>query len=136
MWHLHYIHLPWCLLWSYWCKIDQFWRSLSLKFPVKSADFPTNLPLKIPWNLPFFSKNHAKSADSPQILTFSLWKSCEILLFFCEISEALHWETERGLIRFHSDLPSANNFGCEVNDPGNSIMEIIHAMENKINAHR
>ena len=30
------------------------WRSFSLKFPVKSADFPKNLPLKILRNLTFF----------------------------------------------------------------------------------
>ena len=47
--------------------------------PAKSADFSANFdffPAKIPWNQPIF----------PRICP---WKSHEILLFFCEISEAL-----------------------------------------------
>ena len=65
--------------WSYRRKIDRFWRnspknsneigcfslivsrrSLPSKFPVKSADFPANLPLKIPRNLTFFSATYQK----------------------------------------------------------------------------
>ena len=33
------------------------WRSFPPKFPVKSADFSKNLPLKIPRNFPFFPRN-------------------------------------------------------------------------------
>ena len=36
------------------------WRSFPPKFPVKSADFPKNLPLKILRKLTFFRKNPAK----------------------------------------------------------------------------
>ena len=36
------------------------WRSFPLKFPVKSADFSANLPLKIPRNFAFFSAKYQK----------------------------------------------------------------------------
>ena len=39
------------------------WRSFPPKFPVKSADFPKNLPPKILRKLTFFRKNPAKWAD-------------------------------------------------------------------------
>ena len=41
------------------------WRSFPPKFPVKSADFSKNLPLKILRKLTFFRENPAKSADFP-----------------------------------------------------------------------
>ena len=50
-----------------------------LKFPVKSADFSKNLPLKILRNLTFFRNNPAKSADFSVNLPL---KIREILLFF------------------------------------------------------
>ena len=39
------------------------WRSFPPKFPVKSADFPKNLPAKILRKLTFSRKNLPKSAD-------------------------------------------------------------------------
>ena len=36
------------------------WRSFPPKFPVKSADFSANLPLKIPPNFDFFSVKYQK----------------------------------------------------------------------------
>ena len=90
------------------------WRSFPLKFPMKSADLSKNLPLKILRNLTFFReigrffcefwlfscKNTRNRPIFQRILTFfprnrSIFpqicprKSHEILLFFCEISEAL-----------------------------------------------
>ena len=47
------------------------WRSFPPKFPVKSADFSKNLPLKILRNLTFFCENPAKSADFSANFDFS-----------------------------------------------------------------
>ena len=73
------------------------WRSFPPKFPVKSADFCKNLPLKILRKLTFFRENPAKSADFPANFFFfpakiprnrrifpriSPLKSREISLFF------------------------------------------------------
>ena len=83
------------------------WRIFPLKFPVKSADFSKNLPLKILQNLTFFAKIPRNwriflrtltflprnRPIFPRILTFfprnrlvfpriCPWKSREILLFF------------------------------------------------------
>ena len=55
------------------------WRSFPSKFPVKSADFPKNLPQKIFRNLTFFRQNPAKWLIFLQICP---WKSREILPFF------------------------------------------------------
>ena len=50
------------------------WRSFPTKFPVKSADFSKNLPLKILRNLTFFRENPAKSADFSANFDFFLQK--------------------------------------------------------------
>ena len=55
------------------------WRGFPPKFPVKSADFSKNLPLKILRNLTFFRDNPAKLADFSANLPL---KIREILLFF------------------------------------------------------
>ena len=47
------------------------WRSFPPKFPVKSADFPKNLPPKILRKLTFFRKNPAKWADFSAKFDFS-----------------------------------------------------------------
>ena len=44
------------------------------KFPMKSADFSKNLPLKILRNLTFFRENPAKSADFSANFDFFLQK--------------------------------------------------------------
>ena len=80
------------------------WRSFPPKFPVKSADFPKNLPPKILRKLTFFRKNPAKWADFsanfdfspakisrnrpivPRILTFFPRKCREIGRFFREFA--------------------------------------------------
>ena len=80
------------------------WRSFPPKFPVKSADFPKNLPPKILRKLTFFRKNLAKWADFsanfdfspakisrnrpivPRILTFFPRKCREIGRFFREFA--------------------------------------------------
>ena len=80
------------------------WRSFPPKFPVKSADFPKNLPLKILRKLTFFRKNPAKWANFsanfdfspakisrnrpivPRILTFFPRKCREIGRFFREFA--------------------------------------------------
>ena len=78
--------------WSYRRKIDRFqrnlptkkkknseigcfllivsWRSFPLKFPVKSADFSMNLPLKIHRNLTFSAKMPRNRPIFLRILTF------------------------------------------------------------------
>ena len=80
------------------------WRSFPPKFPVKSADFPKNLPPKILRKLTSFRKNPAKWADFsanfdfspakisrnrpivPRILTFFPRKCREIGRFFREFA--------------------------------------------------
>ena len=80
------------------------WRSFPPKFPVKSADFPKNLPPKILRTLTSFRKNPAKWADFstnfdfspakisrnrpivPRILTFFPRKCREIGRFFREFA--------------------------------------------------
>ena len=54
------------------------------KFPVKSADFSKNLPLKILRNLTFFRENPAKSADFSTNFDFFPAKIPEIGRFFRE----------------------------------------------------
>ena len=63
------------------------WRGFPPKFPVKSADFSKNLPLKIIRNLTFFRENPAKSADFSANLPLKIPRN--FALFFREISEAL-----------------------------------------------
>ena len=60
------------------------WRSFPSKFPVKSADFPKNLPQKILRNLTFFRQNPAKWLIFLRILTFLPRKSPEIGRLFRE----------------------------------------------------
>ena len=50
------------------------WRGFPPKFPVKSANFSKNLPLKILQNLTFFRENPAKSADFSANFDFFLQK--------------------------------------------------------------
>ena len=47
------------------------WRSFPPKFPVTSADFSKNFPLKILWNLTFFRWNPVKSAHFSAHFDFS-----------------------------------------------------------------
>ena len=56
------------------------------KFPVKSADFSKNLPLKILRNLTFFRENPAKSADFSMNFDFFPAKIPEIGRFFREFA--------------------------------------------------
>ena len=91
--------------WSYRCKIDRFqrnlpkktqrnrlsllivsWRSFPQKFPVKSAEFPNNLPLKILRFWPFQAKIPRIGPIFLQILTFPPRKSREIGGFFREFA--------------------------------------------------
>ena len=58
------------------------WRSPPPKFPMKSADFSKNLPLKILRNLTFFRENPAKSADFSANFDFFPAKIPEIGRFF------------------------------------------------------
>ena len=59
------------------------WRSPPPpKFPMKSADFSKNLPLKILWNLTFFCENPAKLADFSANFDFFPAKIPEIAQFF------------------------------------------------------
>ena len=92
------------------------------KFPVKSADFSKNFPLKILRNLTFFHWNPAKSTNFsanfafsfakilrnwlifPRILIFFLRKSCEIGRFFCEFTP----ET-REILLFFREISEALN---------------------------
>ena len=60
---------------------DCFLAKFSPKFPVKSADFPNNLPLKILRNLNFFRWNQPIFL---RILTLLPWKSCKIGRFVSE----------------------------------------------------
>ena len=60
------------------------WRSFPTKFPVKSADFSKNLPLKILRNLTFLCLNPAKSADFSTNFDFFPAKIPEIGRFFRE----------------------------------------------------
>ena len=62
------------------------WRSFPTKFPVKSADFSKNLPLKILRNLTFFRENPAKSADFSMNFDFFPAKIPEIGQFFSEFA--------------------------------------------------
>ena len=62
------------------------WRSFPTKFPVKSADFSKNLPLKILRNLTFFRENPAKSADFSANFDFFPEKIPEIGRFFREFA--------------------------------------------------
>ena len=76
------------------------WRSFPLKFPVKSADFSMNLPLKIHRNLTFSAKMPRNRPIFLRILTFlrrnrrffrefATGNPAKFCFFFHEISEAL-----------------------------------------------
>ena len=60
------------------------WRGFPPKFPVKSADFSKNLPLKILRNLTFFRENPAKLADFSTNFDFFPGKIPQIGRFFRE----------------------------------------------------
>ena len=62
------------------------WPSFSPKFPVKSADFSKNLPLKILRNLTFSAKIPRNRPIFLLILTFLPLKSREIGRFFREFA--------------------------------------------------
>ena len=62
------------------------WRSFPPKFPVKSADFSKNLPLKILQNLTFLHWNPRNRPICLRILTFFPRKSREIGQFFREFA--------------------------------------------------
>ena len=72
------------------------WRSFSPKFPVKSADFFKNFPLKIRRNLTFFGKNPAKSAE------FAPENPAKFCFFFREISDAQEAQCEHKSKRWSS----------------------------------
>ena len=62
------------------------WRSFPAKFPVKSADFSKNLPLKILRKWTFSGENPAKSADCSANFDFFPAKTREIGRFFREFA--------------------------------------------------
>ena len=62
------------------------WRSFPPKFPLKSADFSKNLPLKILRNLTFSAKIPRNRKIFRQILTFLPRKSRKIGRFFREFA--------------------------------------------------
>ena len=63
----HEIGRFFCEFWLFSRKISRFFRKFWLfshQNPMKSANFPTNLPLKIPWNFAFFPQNTEALGDS------------------------------------------------------------------------
>ena len=73
------------------------WRSFPQKFPVKSADFSKNLPLKILRNLTFFAKIPRNRLIFLPILTFPPAKSADFPLNFAFFS--------REISRFSTNSP-------------------------------
>ena len=81
------------------------WRSFPPKFPVKSADFSTNLPLKILRNLTFCRQTPAKSADFSANFDFSPVKSAYFFANFDLVSRRKSREIGRFFREFATENP-------------------------------